>query len=153
MCCLDLMRMDVDSLGVHGGEQRERHMNAEQRKVQDFHEVFDILVGETPGIPDTVTQGLRLSLIQEELDELREGFETNDIVEVADAIADLLYVTYGTAVSCGIDIAEVFEEVHRSNMTKVGGHKREDGKWVKPPHYSPARIREILDAQLEKGET
>jgi len=122
-------------------------MNAEQRMVQEFHEAFDILMKETPGIPDETTQGLRLSLIREELDELREGFETSNIVEVADAIADLLYVTYGTAVSCGIDIGPVFEEVHRSNMTKVGGHKREDGKWVKPAHYSPARIAETLAAQ------
>ncbi len=122
-------------------------MNAEQMMVQEFHEAFDILMKETPGIPDETTQGLRLSLIREELDELREGFETSNIVEVADAIADLLYVTYGTAVSCGIDIGPVFEEVHRSNMTKVGGHKREDGKWVKPAHYSPARIAETLAAQ------
>ena len=49
--------------------------------------------------------------------------------------------------SCGIDIEPVFREVHRSNMTKVGGYKREDGKWVKPDTYSPARIDEVLAAQ------
>ncbi len=126
-------------------------MIAEQRMVQDFHEAFDILIKDAPAIPDETTQGLRLSLIQEELDELREGFETENLIEVADAIADLLYVTYGTAVSCGIDIGPIFEEVHRSNMTKVGGHKREDGKWVKPPHYSPARIAEVLGAQEKRA--
>ena len=54
-------------------------------------------------------------------------------------MADLLYVVYGTAVSYGIDMDPVFREVHRSNMSKVGGYKRDDGKWVKPATYSPAR--------------
>jgi predicted HAD superfamily Cof-like phosphohydrolase len=56
-------------------------------------------------------------------------------------------VVYGTAVSLGIDMEPVFKEVHRSNMSKVGGYKREDGKWVKPPTYSPASLDIILEAQ------
>lgn len=71
-----------------------------------------------------------------------------DIVGVADAIADLLYVVYGAAVAYGINIDPVFGEVHRSNMTKfIDGHRRDDGKWVKGPSYEPARIKEVLDAQ------
>ena len=70
-----------------------------------------------------------------------------DVEAVAKELADLLYVVYGTAVSCGLDMAPVFREVHRSNMSKVGGHKRADGKWVKPPSYSPAHLRPILAAQ------
>ncbi len=62
-------------------------------------------------------------------------------------MADLLYVVYGTAVSYGIDMDPVFREVHRSNMSKVGGYKREDGKWVKPATYSPARIEPIVAEQ------
>ncbi|MEC4688424.1 MAG: hypothetical protein VST64_08985, partial [Nitrospirota bacterium] len=66
---------------------------------------------------------------------------------VAKELADLLYVVYGAAVSCGIDMEPVFQEVHRSNMSKLGGYKRADGKWVKPPTYSPASIQPILQAQ------
>ena len=66
---------------------------------------------------------------------------------VGDAVADLLYVTYGTAVSCGIDIEPIFREVHRSNMTKVGGTRRDDGKWIKPDDYSPAQIEPLLKQQ------
>jgi len=70
---------------------------------------------------------------------------------VAKELADLLYVVYGTAVSCGIDMEPVFREVHRSNMSKVGGHKRADGKWVRPATYSPARLEPILGAQSGQG--
>jgi predicted HAD superfamily Cof-like phosphohydrolase len=86
-------------------------------------------------------------LIQEEFDELKAAFDQGDVNAVAKELADLLYVVYGTAVSCGIDMEPVFREVHRSNMTKVGGHKRADGKWVKPADYSPASIAPILQAQ------
>ena len=58
-----------------------------------------------------------------------------------------MYVVYGTAISYGIDMEPVFKEVQRSNMSKVGGYKREDGKWVKPPTYSPADIAPILALQ------
>jgi len=73
----------------------------------------------------------------------------DDLAAVAKEVADLLYVVYGTAVSCGIDMEPVFREVHRSNLSKVGGYKREDGKWVKPPTYSPASLGPILAAQRE----
>lgn len=66
---------------------------------------------------------------------------------IAKELADLLYVVYGTAVSCGIDLEPIFREVHRSNMSKVGGHRRADGKWVKPLTYSPAVIEPLLAAQ------
>jgi len=79
-----------------------------------------------------------------------ESLRERDTVAVAKELADLLYVVYGTAVSCGIDMEPVFREVHRSNMSKVGGHKREDGKWVKPSTYSPARLELILVDQSGK---
>ena len=81
------------------------------------------------------------------LQDLTFEVHLSDIEAVAKELADLLYVVYGTAVSCGIDMAPVFREVHRSNMSKVGGHKRADGKWMKPPNYSPARLQPILAAQ------
>jgi predicted HAD superfamily Cof-like phosphohydrolase len=86
-------------------------------------------------------------LIQEEFDELKHAMAHDDLPAIAKELADLLYVVYGTAVSYGIDMGPVFQEVHRSNMSKIGGYKREDGKWVKPPSYSPAAIAPILAEQ------
>jgi len=118
-----------------------------QQMVLKFHKEFDIHIAETPSVPDERTQALRVRLIQEEFDELKEAFKKNDLPHIAKEIADLLYVVYGTAISYGIDMEPVFQEVQRSNMSKVGGYKREDGKWVKPATYSPANIAPILALQ------
>jgi len=122
-------------------------MTDEQQMVAAFHRAFDIAEAPLPTVPDEAVRSLRVRLIQEEFDELQEALGRLDAVAVAKELADLLYVVYGTAVSCGIDMEPVFREVHRSNMSKVGGHKRADGKWVKPPTYSPARVEPILIAQ------
>ena len=122
-------------------------MSDAQEMVTAFHRAFDIAVGTVPAVPDAATCALRVSLIQEEFAELCEALSQRDIEAIAKELADLLYVVYGTAVSCGIDMAPVFQEVHRSNMSKVGGHKRADGKWIKPLDYSPARLQPILAAQ------
>ena len=122
-------------------------MNEAQRMVQEFHEQFDIHVSPIPSIPDEPTQILRKRLIQEEFEELQEALQEKDLPSIAKELADLLYVVYGTAVSLGIDMEPVFQEVHRSNMSKVGGFKREDGKWVKPSTYSPAKIEPLLKKQ------
>ena len=122
-------------------------MNDAQKMVQEFHEQFDILVATTPSIPVESTQILRNRLIQEEFEEFQEAMQSKDLSAMAKELADLLYVVYGTAVSLGIDMEPVFKEVHRSNMSKVGGYKREDGKWVKPPTYSPASLEMILETQ------
>ncbi len=116
--------------------------------VQEFHEQFDILVTQHPTVPDEGTQNLRRRLIQEEFEELQEAMQEKDLPAMAKELADLLYVVYGTAVSLGIDIEPVFAEVHRSNMSKVGGYKREDGKWVKPLTYSPASLDGIIQQQI-----
>ena len=122
-------------------------MSDAQRMVAAFHRAFDIVIGPSPSMPDAATCALRVNLIQEEFDELREALAQRDVEAVAKELADLLYVVYGTAVSCGLDMAPVFREVHRSNMSKAGGHKRADGKWIKPASYSPAHLRPILAAQ------
>ncbi len=119
----------------------------EQAMVDDFHRAFDIVVSPAPTVVDGRTRELRVKLIQEEFDELKEALDSGDLPSIAKEMADLLYVVYGTAVSYGIDMDPVFREVHRSNMSKVGGYKREDGKWVKPASYSPARIEPILAEQ------
>ena len=124
-------------------------MNAAQKMVQEFHEQFDIYRSTTPSIPNEAITTLRNRLIQEEFEELQEAMQGKDLPAIAKELADLLYVVYGTAVSLGIDMDPVFKEVHRSNMSKVGGYKREDGKWVKPPTYSPASLDEIIRTQME----
>lgn len=122
-------------------------MNDAQQMVLEFHRQFDIQVASSPTVPDDETQTLRVRLIQEEFDELQEALKNKKLSSIAKELADLLYVVYGTAVSCGIDMEPVFKEVQRSNMSKIGGHKREDGKWVKPPTYSPANIEPIIKSQ------
>jgi len=122
-------------------------MRDEQAMVDEFHRKFSILAQATPSDLNEETKRLRIRLIEEEFDELKEAMAGGDLAAVAKEMADLLYVVYGTAVSYGIDMDPVFREVHRSNMSKVGGYKREDGKWVKPAMYSPARIEPILAEQ------
>ena len=123
-------------------------MNDAQQMVLEFHQQFDIHIAAQPTIPDESTQKLRARLIQEEFDELQEAMKSKDLPNIAKELSDLLYVVFGTAVSCGIDMEPVFKEVHRSNMSKVGGHKREDGKWVKPSTYSRANLEPIIARQF-----
>ena len=125
----------------------EQPDNEPQSMVERFHRLFNIVVQQTPGLVDEQTRVLRERLIQEEFDELKEAMSHQNLAAIAKELADLLYVVYGTAVSYGIDMGPVFREVHRSNMSKIGGYKRDDGKWVKPPTYSPASIEPILGQQ------
>lgn len=121
-------------------------------KEQDMVTEFMTEAGQdcpcTPVIPSVEVQDFRVRLIDEELDELCDAFNERDIVEVADAIGDLLVVVLGTAVACGIEIGPVFNEIHRSNMTKfIDGAKRPDGKWIKGPSYQPPNLAAIIKAQ------
>lgn len=122
-----------------------------QAMVEEFHRKFEIAVGDGPSVPEEGTRQLRVRLIQEEFDELKEAMATQDLAGVAKELADLLYVVYGTAVSYGVDMDPVFREVHRSNLSKVGGYKRADGKWVKPASYSPAQVQPLLAAQASRS--
>ena len=122
-------------------------MNAEQQMVEEFHRQFEIRVESRPTVVDDQTHRLRVRLIDEEFAELRESLEQGDLPGIAKELADLLYVVYGTAVSYGLDMAPVFREVHRSNMSKVGGYKRDDGKWIKPATYSPADVLTVVSRQ------
>jgi predicted HAD superfamily Cof-like phosphohydrolase len=126
---------------------KESMMDDAQAMVAAFHRLFEIVGHDVPTELDERTKALRVRLIHEEFEELKDAMAQGDLAAVAKEMADLLYVVYGTAVSYGINMSPVFQEVHRSNMTKVGGHKREDGKWVKPATYSPAQITPILVRQ------
>tara|TARA_B000000557_G_scaffold144091_1_gene116908 strand:- start:43 stop:429 length:387 start_codon:yes stop_codon:yes gene_type:complete len=119
-------------------------------KVGDFMEAFGQRVEMEPTWPDFNTRELRLELIQEELDELSDAVADRDMIQIADALTDLLYVVYGAGHSFGIDLDECFEEVHRSNMSKLGENgrpiHREDGKVLKGPGYFEPDLEGILGA-------
>lgn len=103
---------------------------------------------ETPVIPKPDIRSLRYTLIHEELTELAVASANEDIVEVADALGDLLVVVLGTAVAYGIDLEPIFWEIHRSNMTKfIDGHRGPNGKWIKGPSYEPALLGPLIKQQ------
>ena len=108
-------------------------------KVGDFMEAFGQEVLCIPTMPDTNLAALRLDLIQEEVQELRDGLGKNSMLEIADALTDILYVVYGAGHAFGIDLDDCFNEVHSSNMTKLGADGRplyrDDGKVMKGPNY------------------
>ena len=91
---------------------------------------------------------LRISLIQEELDELTKAINENDILEVADALTDILYVTYGAGHAFGIDLDKCFDEVQKSNMSKLGKDNKpiynEHGKVMKGPDYFKPDLSKFL---------
>lgn len=123
-------------------------MNNNYDKVKQFMQTFGQNVSNTPSWPSLEVQQLRYDLIAEELREFKEAMDNEDLVEVADALTDLLYVVYGAGASFGIDINKCFEEVHRSNMSKLGPDGkpiyREDGKVIKGPSYSPPNLRDVM---------
>lgn len=116
--------------------------------LREFHRVFGAAMQDKPGTIDDTTFNLRVRLIREEIDELFTAMTANDLVEIADACADLCYVVIGTAVAYGIPLDKVWEEVHRSNMAKAPGGvvtKRDDGKVMKPNGWTPPNIRQIIE--------
>ena len=116
--------------------------------VEDFMEAMGQEVNAVPSFPEQEIQRLRLDLIEEELDELHYAIDNKDMVEIADALGDLLYVVYGAGHAFGIDLDECFKEIHASNMSKLGPDgkpiKREDGKVLKPDTCFPPDLKSIL---------
>ena len=120
-------------------------------QVAEFHLAYDLPLRHVP--TDVVDGGqvlLRQALIEEEVSELRAAADAGDLVGVADALADIVYVAYGTAHVYGIDLDAVLDEVHSSNMTKLGADgrpvRRADGKVLKGPDYRPPDIAAVLAA-------
>jgi predicted HAD superfamily Cof-like phosphohydrolase len=119
--------------------------------LRESHRVQHLVTNEVPtvDVPREV-KALRCALIEEEAGEFRTAVEAGDLIGIADAVADLLYVVYGAALTFGIPVREVLAEVHRSNMTKLGddGHPlyRDDGKVMKGPNFSPPQLEPILAA-------
>lgn len=118
-------------------------------KVRQFHEVYKCNIGEAPAFPNNNERKLRRDLLIEEFAEYCKGEDEDNIVEVADALGDMLYIIYGTAVSYGIPIDEVFAEIHASNLSKLDENGlpifRADGKVLKGPNYFKPDIAKILD--------
>ena len=108
-------------------------------KVGVFMKTFGQNVKQTSSFSSEKINALRISLIKEELDELIEAMNKKDLVEVADALTDILYVTYGAGHAFGINLDECFEEVQNSNMSKLDNNGKpiynDSGKVMKGPNY------------------
>ena len=108
-------------------------------KVKTFMETFGQEVKNKPSFSTNKINNLRYDLIREELEELKSAMENKDLLEVADALTDILYVTYGAGHAFGIDLDKCFEEVQNSNMSKLGDNGKpiynESGKVMKGPKY------------------
>ena len=108
-------------------------------KVGTFMKTFGQEVKTKPSFSSDKINKLRIDLIKEELEELQEAMKNNDLLEVADALTDILYVTYGAGHAIGIDLDKCFDEVQNSNMSKLGENGEpiynESGKVMKGPNY------------------
>ena len=108
-------------------------------KVKTFMQTFGQEVKTNPSFSTDKINDLRYNLIKEELSELKEAMDNKDLLEVADALTDILYVTYGAGIAFGIDLDKCFDEVQNSNMSKLGEDGKpiynEAGKVMKGPNY------------------
>lgn len=127
-------------------------MKSKIAAVASFHEAFGLGVSDSPRASlGQAKNNLRFNLMDEENKEYLEAAENNDLVEVADALGDMLYILCGTILEHGMQykIEQVFEEIQRSNMSKLGPDGkpiyREDGKVLKGPYYFKPDIKGILD--------
>ena len=102
-----------------------------------------------PSLSGDKINSLRLDLIKEEFDELKDAIDKKDLVEIADALTDILYVTYGAGHSFGINLDECFDEVQRSNMSKLGEDGKpiynDSGKVMKGPNYFAPNLKKVIN--------
>ena len=117
-------------------------------KVKFFMETFGQEIKKNSSLSSEKINKLRVSLIEEELDELKQAIKDNNINEVADALTDILYVTYGAGHAFGIDLDKCFNEVQNSNMSKLSEDGKpiynEDGKVMKGPNYFKPNLMKFL---------
>ena len=118
-------------------------------KVRLFMKTYGQEVKDKAGFSDAKTNKLRINLIKEELEELTEAMQDENLLEVADALTDILYVTYGAGHAFGIDLDKCFDEVQNSNMSKLGEHGKpiynEAGKVMKGPNYFKPDLSKYLN--------
>ena len=117
-------------------------------KVGTFMKTFGQEVKTKPSFSSDKINKLRIDLIKEELDELQEAMKNNDLLEVADALTDILYVTYGAGHALGLDLDKCFDEVQNSNMSKLGENGEpiynESGKVMKGPNYFKPNLSKFV---------
>ena len=118
------------------------------QKVKSFMKTFGQEVKEKAEFPNEKIIKLRYNLIKEELEELKEAIEQKDMTEIADALTDILYVTYGAGHAFGINLDKCFNEVQESNMSKLGEDNKpiynEHGKVMKGPNYFKPNLNKYL---------
>ena len=137
----------------------ENTLKTNFEKVKEFMKSFGQEVKSKPAWPHWETMDLRIDLIQEELGELKDAIVDGDgtLVDVADALSDLLYVVYGAGHSFGINLDNCFTEVHRSNMSKLGEDGkpiyREDGKVLKGPNFSEPDLERVMYEDEDETES
>ena len=117
--------------------------------VKTFMKTFGQMVRTKPQFPDEETMQLRYDLIKEELNELEQAMKTKDLKEVADALTDILYVTYGAGYAYGINLDKCFKEVQRANMSKLGNDGKpnynEKGKGMKGSNYLEPNLKQFVE--------
>ena len=117
--------------------------------VKTFMETFGQIVRTKPQFPDEKTMQLRYELIKEELNELEQAMKTKNLKEIADALTDILYVTYGAGYAYGINLDKCFQEVQRANMSKLGKDGKpiynDKGKVMKGPNYSEPNLKQFVE--------
>lgn len=130
-------------------------MKKQIEQLKEFHKVYGLPIRNTPTLLPVKEFEMRHRILREEVDELSDAHFNNDIVEVADALCDIMYIAIGTAVQFGLGdiLEECFEEVHRSNMSKLdeNGHPiyRADGKVLKGNLWSPPDLIKIINNEKE----
>tara|TARA_Y100000590_G_scaffold277519_1_gene311518 strand:- start:287 stop:658 length:372 start_codon:yes stop_codon:yes gene_type:complete len=117
--------------------------------VKTFMKTFGQKVITKPQFPNEKTMQLRYDLIKEELNELEQAMNDKNLKEIADALTDILYVTYGAGLAYGIDLDKCFKEVQRANMSKLGSDGKpiynEKGKVMKGPNYSEPNLKQFVE--------
>ena len=117
--------------------------------VKKFMETFGQMVRTKPQFPEEKTMQLRYDLIKEELNELEQAMKAKDLKEVADALTDILYVTYGAGYAYGINLDKCFKEVQRANMSKLGKDGKpiynDRGKVMKGPNYLAPNLKQFVE--------
>lgn len=121
--------------------------------VINFHNEADLFYDTEPTAKHSDERDLQIDLIEEEFEELKLAYQKEDLAEIADAITDLMYVVVGAYLRFGMAeyAPDLWNEVHVSNMTKVGGPTRDDGKHLKGDDFSEPQIKEILDSPPGEG--
>lgn len=127
----------------------EKSLKTNFQKVQEFMVIGQQAGPPFPALADQATADLRIRLIEEELRELKDAIAEGNLVEIADAVQDLLYVVYGTGEAYGLPVDRLFDEVHRSNMTKFpnGVCTKVNGKIVKPDTYEKPDLASIINGE------